>query len=80
MSEFHRCPECGNYLAPYAMLVAQIMRVIMKEQSAGKDPERIIFDSNVTIELHDLFDALRIPLQCCRMHLFTKVDFTEMYK
>lgn len=52
----------------------------MREQTKDKDPERIIFDSNLTVELQDLFDALKIPLECCRMHLFTKVDFTEIYK
>lgn len=80
MTEFHRCPECARYLAPYSLFVAGVLRQIMRKQTTNKDPERIIFDSNMTIELDRLFDALKIPLPCCRMHLFTKVDFTEIYK
>lgn len=80
MTEFHRCPECARYLAQYSMFVSGVIRQVMRQETANRDPERIIFDSNMTTELGNLFDALKIPLQCCRMHLFSKVDFTEMYK
>jgi DNA-directed RNA polymerase subunit N (RpoN/RPB10) len=80
MTEFHRCPECARYLAPYSLFVSKILRQVKRQQTANKDPERIMFDSNMSTELGPLFDALKIPLPCCRMHLFTKVDFTEIYK
>lgn len=83
MSNFIRCPECGFHIGAYYSFITEARRAMFQEKldAAGAvDPEKVVFDPSISPVLEPLFDALAIKNKCCRTHLVSHVNFSQMYK
>jgi hypothetical protein len=87
MATFIRCPECSFCVGKYAEFFECAKQAIYsdavfgdKSKYANYDPEKMVFNPNITISLEHLFDALKIKNRCCRMHMVAKTEFDKIYK
>lgn len=75
---------CGRalgdiYDAFLAMRLAKYIEVYGDLIGDRVDPDVIPISDKVGVDLQDVFETLNIPLQCCRMHLATQVEFKTLY-
>ncbi len=87
MAFFNRCPECAFTIGKYIEFIDAAKQAIYKEKIFNKsskyaeyDPEKMIFNSNITPNIEKLYDACGIENRCCRMHISSKTEFDKEYK
>lgn len=86
MSTFIRCPECGFCIGKYVDFIDKAKHAIYEEKVFNSkeykafDPEKMVFNSNITPSLQGLFDAVGIDNRCCRMHIVSKTNFNKLYR
>lgn len=85
MAAYIRCPECAFCIGKYAKFFDKAKQALYKEHIENSsykdyDPEKMVFNPEITPSLENLFDELGIKNRCCRMHLVTKTEFDKIYK
>ncbi len=87
MTSYIRCPECAKCIGIYAEFVTKAKNAIYdneifndKSKEKNYDPEKIVFNSNITPNLENIFDLLQITNRCCRIHLMSSTEFDKIYK
>lgn len=78
------CFNCGKaigdlYDAFKAMKLAKYKEVLGEDDFESIDPALFAITEDIQIELTDIFDQLGLELMCCRAHIHTQVEFTELY-
>lgn len=74
------CYECGMPLSNIKELF-DMLRQIKTIEHDQKDPTHVakrILNSELTVTLEDVFDALGVRRYCCRNHLTTAVQFHDL--
>jgi len=73
------CYECGLPLSNIKEAF-DMLRQIKTIEHDQKDPTHVskrILNSELTVTLEDVFDALCVRRYCCRAHLTTSVNFHD---
>ena len=74
------CYECGMPLSNIKELF-DALRQIKTIEADQKDPTHIskrIINTDLTVTLQDVFEALFVRRYCCRNHLTTIVNFHDL--
>lgn len=87
MTTFIRCPSCNFCISKYLEFFDLVCNALYQEEVFGSkskvadyDPDKLALNPGSVPDLEQIFDALGIEKRCCRMRMFSKVDFDNMYR
>ncbi len=81
------CPECTfpiclqvDYFqkARYALIKEEVYKKGSKYENY--QPDKLIFNPDLTPPLEKIFQAIGVEKRCCRMHLNTMTHFDKLYQ
>lgn len=76
MYNYIRCPNCNNSIGEiYELFLAMKNFKFNEEVKENTDPNRIMLNSDINIELIDIFEILNVKKICCRTKLISICEY-----
>jgi len=87
MASYIRCPECGNTIGKYLEFLDKAKASLYddkvfnsKNKLSQYDPEKLFFNPTDMPSLEQIFNAINMKKECCRMHSNNRVNFETLHK